>query len=62
MSAPIVEGWAWPLNMRKAHYVRKGTSLCGRMMYLGSHLEPDIGPSPDNCKECQKRRLKEVTP
>ena len=58
------EGWTWLWNARKFHYFRDGQSLCGRWMLLVKESE-DFNPSddfgsPDNCKACEKKRLKEV--
>jgi hypothetical protein len=56
-------GWAWPLNLRKAHYFAEGAgiSLCGKVMYLGSQREQGNDGSKDNCADC-KRRLAKRTP
>lgn len=48
------EGWAWPVNSRKAHYFVDGRSLCGKWMYLGE-VEEGNDYSPDNCRECIRR-------
>jgi len=56
------EGWSWPMNSRKAHYFRMGMALCGKMLYLGSILDQGNNKSPDNCAECRRKRIKELTP
>lgn len=57
---PAKQGWWWPLNSRKAHYMVEGRSLCGRWMCFGtpSELDDDKHDSPDNCAECRRRRVK----
>ncbi len=53
------DGWWWPANARKAHYMIAGRSLCGEWGCLGNaHPEQGNDDSPDNCAEC-KRRLKQ---
>lgn len=56
------EGWGWPENSKKAHFFRKGTSLCNRWFFLGSLLESSdqVDEHPSNCSTCQKKRLSEV--
>jgi hypothetical protein len=54
------EGWTFCLNWRRAHYIRACRSLCGRWMYLGSLLDADEGPSPDDCATCRRLKDKEV--
>lgn len=59
------EGWWWPVNSRKAHYMVAGRSLCGQWLVLGRpELEQNNDNSPDNCRACVKRlttrRLKEM--
>lgn len=39
---------------RKAHYYRETFSLCRTRGFYTYHLEPDTGPSPDDCKACRK--------
>ena len=46
-------GWGFPGLAKKAHYFIGMRSLCRKWMYGGA-LEPDNGPSPDDCKECRK--------
>ena len=53
------EGWVHFLNATKWHYVREGRSLCRRWGYLGRAFEPEDVESPDNCRECWRRRQKE---
>ena len=55
----MTEGWGWPLLIRKAHYFRDGTSLCRKWMYMGK-LENDVKKSPDDCKQCQRKREAEL--
>lgn len=49
------EGWWWPLNARKAHYMVSARSLCGKW---GTFLNPDYAQgnddSPDNCARCRR--------
>ncbi len=53
------EGWWWPSNSRKAHYMQGGRPLCGKWGAFGSpELAEGNDASPDNCAEC-KRRLKQ---
>jgi len=53
------QGWAFPLNMHKAHYFKKGEmiSICGKMMNTGDRFD-DLHDHKDNCKECMRRRNK----
>lgn len=54
------EGWAWPVNSRKAHYFRESRSLCGRWGFFGSAFDPSQqGQSPDDCTDCRRRRDRE---
>ena len=51
-------GWGFSGNSRKTHYfTESGRSLCGRWLFAGL-LENSNHGSPDNCKECNKRREK----
>lgn len=45
---------------RRAHYYRKGMSLCRRIGFYTGPLEPDGTPSPDDCAACRKERTKEA--
>jgi hypothetical protein len=57
-SDSVRSGWGWPARSNKAHYFHSGcASLCGKWGYLGE-VENDKHRSPDNCKECMKRREK----
>lgn len=50
------QGWAWPINARKAHYFVFGRSLCGNWIFLGkrqSQGDPDK-ESPDDCRACRR--------
>lgn len=56
MSKP--EGWTKFSNSTKWHYLRGGTSLCGKFMALGNPAtELGNDESPDNCAAC-KRKLR----
>ncbi len=60
----VKEGWAIPLNSRKAHYFRKGQALCNRWMFLGKiYADEQLAtkPLPDDCKACWKVKIKEDT-
>ncbi len=51
----VMEGWRKFSNAIKWHYLREGKSLCGKYMALSMRdLEPDNGPSPDDCKACRR--------
>jgi hypothetical protein len=54
------EGWIFPhAAAKKAHYIRRGLSLCGRWGYLGhGGMDPKITPTPglDDCKACWRKR------
>ncbi len=58
-----LEGWWWPRNSRKAHYMVGTLSLCGRMSTFRQPTpgmyETGGGGSPDNCAECKRRLAKE---
>jgi hypothetical protein len=61
--AKPLEGWGKPSNMKKFHYFHDGRSLCGRVMYLGPHLEPHNGKiNPEDCAECNRRIVKRFPP
>lgn len=50
-----IEGWAFPLKCRSAHYFIDGTSLCKRWGFLGS-CEGAKGADitgPDDCLKCR---------
>lgn len=56
------EGWHWPVSSRKAHYFRKGISLCKRWLFCGPLVgsqETGTEPGPDDCHECHRRLMKE---
>ncbi len=55
------EGWWWPSNAGKAHYMRNGRSLCGRWgtMFANPRLEQGNDNSRDNCAACKRKVLKE---
>lgn len=56
------EGWAHPINERKAHYYREARSLCMRKGYFGEPEEPQAlgaAPSDTDCKACWRARAKE---
>ena len=40
---------------RKAHYYRDGFSLCRRVGFYAGWLEPDSGPSRDDCAACRRK-------
>ncbi len=50
-------GWGFPPVSRKAHFIgTDGRSLCGRVGFaFDLLLEPDNGPSMDDCAACRKR-------
>lgn len=53
------EGWWWPSNSKKAHYMLDGRSLCLKWMCMGAPtLEQGNDESIDNCAECKKRLKK----
>ncbi len=56
------QGWQHPFNTKKWHYFRDRMSLCGRWALLGGNDvgELDLFGSPDNCKECERKRKKEA--
>jgi len=57
----MAAGWGYPPpRARKSHYFQVGDSesLCGKHgLYFGPR-EDYNHDSPDNCAECQRRRLK----
>lgn len=62
-----VEGWGFMFNTKKAHYFRKGTSLCGGWLALGtpvweSNQETGISADTGTCKSCWKKRTAEEKP
>lgn len=61
MSKHRTEGWAHPINERKAHYYVDGRSLCMRKGFFGEPEEPQaLGDAPraDDCKACWRARAK----
>lgn len=55
MTAALTEGWGIIRpGDRKAHYYRETFSLCRTRGFYRYELEPDNGPSPDDCKACRK--------
>lgn len=57
------EGWAYPGNSRKAHYMRNMESLCGRYGFFNAPTQPDDGkPSPSDCAKCRKLCDAETAP
>lgn len=48
------EGWGWPRSGRKAHYFVGMESLCRQYMFFKGDMEPDNGPSPDDCAPCRR--------
>lgn len=60
--APLSEGWAWPVNAKKAHYFVNKESLCRRWMYLADleASESIVEETSGDCLACRKlfkRRL-----
>lgn len=54
----VGEGWWWPSNSKKAHYVVEGRSLCRKWLAIGSPpLEQGNDDSVDNCAECRRRKI-----
>lgn len=51
------EGWAWPINSRKAHYFVKGRSLCRNWGFFGAveDLAGSDFKSPDDCAACRRK-------
>jgi hypothetical protein len=54
----LAEGWGWPANSRKAHYVRKQEAICGGWWFSGE-LFSGNEDSSDNCAKCKRLRAKE---
>lgn len=58
--ATVTEGWAFPANSRKAHYMRDTMALCRKYGFYRGPLQPDNGkPSKDDCAACRKALDKE---
>lgn len=52
----VQEGWWWPSNARKAHYMVNNRSLCGRWGSFASlTLKQGNDASRNNCAECKRR-------
>lgn len=49
-----VEGWAFPANSRKAHYMVGSMVLCRKYGFYFGPLEPAGKPSPDDCAQCSR--------
>lgn len=61
-AAELTEGWTWLWNSPKWHYFRNGRSLCRNWgLFAKSQPFQADAESPDNCKECWRRRQKELT-
>lgn len=63
MSDPVVlkQGWFFPENSKKAHYIRDGRSLCrkwGCFSYNAISDKPYV--DADTCKECLRLRQREA--
>ena len=56
----IREGWGFTGRSNKAHYFVQTMALCRKWGFYGGPLEPDTGPSPDDCVQC--RRLLDKRP
>jgi hypothetical protein len=55
------EGWGLIRpGDRKAHYYRDAESLCRRVGFYFSQLEPDTSPSRDDCAACRKVLTREA--
>lgn len=58
-----MEGWWYPMNSRKAHYMVDNRSLCGRWG-AWTNLPQDVllpdtnSAGPDDCAECGRRLAK----
>ena len=53
------QGWARPERSRKWHYFHQDIrSLCMKWMFFGGGHEKGNDTSPDNCKECRRRKEK----
>lgn len=61
--AAAKEGWGFTGTSRKAHYFREGMSLCGKWGFRSPNapLEPDNGPSRDDCVACRRALDREKT-
>lgn len=53
------EGWGFPNGSRKAHYFRDTISLCRRYGFYMGPLDSSDKQSPDDCRECRRKRDKE---
>lgn len=55
------EGWWWPSNARRAHYMRGHRSLCGQWAQGGDthRLGQWRADDADTCAECRRRLAKE---
>lgn len=52
----LKEGWFWPENSRKAHYMRECRSLCGKWgCFSYNLLEAGTYADSDSCKECSRK-------
>ncbi len=51
----VPEGWAWPLNARKAHYFVGRKSLCGKWIFFGRLQDDDGKDGPMDCKACTRK-------
>lgn len=55
MSESTTEGWGViPPGQRKAHYFVSRTALCHGWGFYNGPLEPDGGPSTDDCAKCRR--------
>ena len=56
----IEEGWAYPANSRKAHYMRDTMALCRKYGFYLGPLQADNGEaSADDCAQCRRLLDKE---
>jgi hypothetical protein len=55
----MARGWAYPLNARKAHYFRRGISLCRNWgMFDYQAMPPHEIQERDKCKACARKAKK----
>ncbi|WP_431881737.1 hypothetical protein [Micromonospora chalcea] len=57
----LTEGWGVIRpGDRRAHYYRDSFSLCRRVGFYVGDLDPDNGPSRDDCAACRKALTREA--
>ena len=62
MTDRLFEGYFWPAEARKQHYMVDGRSLCGRWGVIVGRSPLDSGAPPGSvCVVCERKQAKRMT-